>query len=162
MQFGWELFFLVASVELLPSKLSWQVAASLHGENAGDKSTTYLATSLTDRVIRCLRARDAVHVALNRVQDGHSHQDALYNLDAVLMNFMSAFDIAARVAHRVLGLSTSERQAAWQHDRWARSVSEVFDGFESVFAEGPDRDALAVLRTLRNSIHGEALLGVAH
>jgi Rad3-related DNA helicase len=73
------------------------------------------------------------------------------------MNFMSAFDIAARVAHRVLGLSTSERQAAWQHDRWARSVSEVFDGFESVFAEGPDRDALAVLRTLRNSIPG--LLG---
>src|SRR4051812_34020039 len=63
-----------------------------------------------------------IHIAINQPQNNDLQEQALSQLDVVLILLMSAVDVAARVAHRVLGLSSDEHSAGWQRKKWLKEV----------------------------------------
>jgi hypothetical protein len=165
------LFFWVGTREVLPESWRWFTACvksshagaedgSLDGLAGG--SLDLLAGSLLQRVQRSLRARDAVHVALSHPQNNDTQDEALAELDSVLLHLMGAVDVAARVAHRVLRLDMPEYKAAWQNDKWVTAVRARNESLADVVSRGSTNErALTVLRLLRNSVHGQALQGIA-
>jgi hypothetical protein len=156
------LFFWVGTRELLPQGWRWFSAVVSHDAGGNDHSLTYLAQSALQRVARALEARDAVHVALNQPQNNDTRDDALSNLDVVLLYLMGALDVTARVAHRVLRIELPEHRAGWQRNEWLAQVKERNPPFAAVVSDGTEgASALTILRRLRNQIHGEALQGIA-
>lgn len=78
-------------------------------------------------------------------------------LDTLMFNLVGAFDASAIAAHIGAGLPASERRSAgWQHKDWRRSL-----GVETLYTmfhkRQPADDLFAVLRTLRNTVHGAGL-----
>jgi hypothetical protein len=154
------LFYWVGTRELLPAGWRWFTACVQHG--AADDSIIYLGQSLFQRVQRALQSRDAVHGALNQPQNNDTADEALGNLDLILLGLMAAVDVTARIAHLALGLERSERGAAWQRDRWLERVETTAPDLAAVVASGtPGRQTLTILNALRNSIHGAALSALA-
>jgi len=160
------LFFWVGTREVLPDAWRWFSACVQSSEQQQDDSLMLLGGSLLERVNRALEARDAVHLALNRAQNNDTQDEALAQLDFVLLSLMGAVDVSARVAHRALGLrQQDEYRAAWQANRagqWLTRVDAVHPSLAQVVHPGSaGENALTVLRLLRNSVHGEALQGLA-
>jgi len=164
--FNCGLFFWVGTRELLPEAWRWFSACVQSATGSGDDALMLLGGSLLQRVDRALEARDAIHVALNHPQNNDLQEDALANLDVVLVLLMGGVDVAARVAHRALGLPPAEEyRAAWQDHKkggwlahlraWEPALAAVVD------AGTPNAHALTILRLLRNSVHGAALQGTA-
>ncbi len=115
-RFNHGLFFWVGTRELLPAAWRWFSACVKHGSGTSDDSMVILGGSLLQRTERALEARDRVHVALNQPQNNDTQDAALSHLDTTLLFLMAAVDVAARVAHRVLGLPpNNEYRAAWQN-----------------------------------------------
>ena len=165
-RFNRGLFFWVGTRELLPAAWRWFSACVKHGSGTSDDSMVILGGSLLQRTERALEARDGVHVALNQPQNNDTQDAALSHLDTTLLFLMAAVDVAARVAHRVLGLPpTSEYRAAWQNQQpggWLDQVRAVEPGLAAVVDAGtPGDHVLTILRLLRNSVHGAALQGLA-
>jgi len=155
------LFFWVGAHELLPSAWRWSVAFAQHAAGAGDNGLPLLAQSVLQRTQRALQVRDEVHLALNRPQDNDTAEAALSALDVVLLLLMGAVDATARVAHRVLGLTSRAHRAGWQHDDWIKEVAAAAPTLGALFRPGTHEDhTLTILRLLRNSIHGEAMQAV--
>jgi hypothetical protein len=120
-----------------------------------------LSGSLLQRVDRALETRDEIHLALNQSQDHDTQESALSNLDLVLVLLMAAVDVAARVAHRVLGVPSDEYRAAWQKPRWRDQIRNSAPSLAAVVDPGSRGEAvLTILRLLRNSVHGAALQGM--
>lgn len=116
------MFTWVAARELLPSAWRWFSAIVHSGSASGDERLMILSGSLLQRFERALIGRDAIHVALNQPQDNDVRDDALTALDDVSYRLMGAFDVLARVAHRVCGLSSKERNAGWQNAGWLAAL----------------------------------------
>lgn len=157
------LFFWVAARELLPSAWRWFAACVQHSTGGGGDSLLFLGQSVLQRVQRALQVRDQVHLGLNTPQNNDTADEALSSLDVVLLLLMGAADATARVAHTVLGLTGSPRDAGWQRNGWLTDVVAEAPTLGALFQPGTDdHHTLTILRLLRNSIHGEALqaLGV--
>lgn len=156
------LYYWVGTRELLPSAWRWFSACVQHSRGVGDDSLLLLGQSVLQRTQRALQVRDEVHVALNKPQDNDTADQALSSLDVALLLLMGAVDATARVVHAVLGLAGSAHMAGWQQDRWLAKVSAVAPPLGALFQAGADdAHALAILRLLRNSIHGQALPALA-
>jgi hypothetical protein len=157
------LFFWVATRELLPAAWRWFAACVQHSSDTGNDRMTYLGQSLLQRVSRALEARDIVHVVSNQAQDNDLKDQALANLDEVLVLLMGAVDVAARVAHAASGLPGNRvRQAGWQNQGWLEQVRVVVPELADLVSPGSEfTDVLTVLRLLRNSVHGVALQGMS-
>ena len=154
------LFYWVGTRDLLPAGWRW-FSACVQADQEQD-SLIYLGQSLFQRVQRALQDRDAALWALNKPQDNDTADEALGSLDNVLLGLMAAVDVAARLAHRVLGFETDEYKAGWQRKRWLKSVKEAAPDLAKVVAQGSSgKDTLEILRLLRNSIHGAALQPLA-
>lgn len=154
------LFSWVATRELLPSAWRW-FGAVVRSGTTGDEKLTILAGSLLQRFERALIARDAVLVALNQPQDNDVRDDALTALDDVTYRLMGAFDVLARVAHRVCGLPSKERNAGWQNPGWLAELASVEPRLADVLLTGKHgAHVVTILRLLRNTVHGEALQGL--
>lgn len=153
------LFYLVAARDQLPSGWRWMSRCAFADQLSGDQTLSWLGTSLMDRVVRSLEARDQLHCALSQPQDNDIAGDALMFLDLILVSLMGAFDAAARVAHIVLEQPENDLyRAAWQADRWRRRWSTMAPGLAEFLDDGGrPQTLLTVLRLLRNSVHGEAL-----
>lgn len=161
-RFNRGLFLWVGTRELLPEGWRWFTACVQSATGAGDDSLMILGGSVFQRVQRALEARDAIHLALNQEQHNDTQQEALSNLDLVLVLLMAAVDVTARVAHRTLGLGSKEYEAAWQKDGWIKKVKAAAPDLANVVAKSTDaRATLEILRLLRNSLHGAALQGLA-
>jgi hypothetical protein len=160
------LFYWVGMRELLPEAWRWFNACAQHSAAVGDDSLMLLSGSLLQRVDRALETRDHVLIALNQPQNNDLRDDALSALDVILVSFMAAIDVSARVTHRVLGITGDEYKAAWQNKRrggWWRAVDSVDSQLASVVADGSRGDnVLSIVRLLRNSVHGAALQGIAY
>lgn len=159
-------FYWVAARELLPAAWRWFTACVQHASGSGDDGLMLLGGSLLQRVGRAIEARDAIHVALNQTQNNDLRDDALANLDVVLILLMAAVDVSARVAHRTLGMAPGEEyRAAWQNRRpggWFESIERSEPALAAITANGTaGLDTLTILRLLRNSVHGAALQGIA-
>ncbi|MGO9910667.1 MAG: hypothetical protein ACLPQS_05850 [Acidimicrobiales bacterium] len=160
------LFYWVGTRDLLSSGWRWFTACVQHSSGSGDESLMLLAGSLLQRVDRSLEMRDHIHVALNQKQNHDLQEDELVALDMILVSFMAAFDVCARVAHRVLALGGDEYLVAWQKKGrrgWWERVSAAEPALAAVVAAGSQGDQLlTIVHLLRNSVHGAALQGLAY
>lgn len=160
------LFFWVATRELLNAAWGWFNACVKHSTSQGDDMLLLLGQSALMRFTRALQARDQLHIALNRTQNNDIADDALSALDVVTVVLMGCCDATARVAHHVLHIAGSVHDAGWLRDQsWLPKVTTVVPAFATLVGTGTvGHHALTILRTLRNSIHGEALqpLAVRH
>lgn len=152
-------FYWVGIRELLPEAWRWFNACVQEATATADNALTHLGGSLLNRLQRALRARDNVYRALHSPQTNNSAEDALSALDLVMLNLMGGLDASARVAHRLLVLPDRDvRNAGWQRQGWVNNIRPLEPSLANVVADGSaNKDALTVLSTLRNSIHGEAL-----
>ena len=160
------LFYLVGARELLPESWRYLTALQQYASAAGNESIVGLAFSLFQRLERALQDRDRVHLALNQPQHRDTQRDALSQLDAALVDLMSCVDVAARIAHLVLGFpENSSYQASWQRHgnrTWISQVKRAHPALAAVVAPGSrGYDALMILRLLRNRVHGAILNGFA-
>src|SRR6266852_497651 len=109
-----ELYFWVGTRELLPSAWRWNTACVQQSDATSDPELQYLGDSLLQRVQRCLITRDDFHLVFNKLQNNPGNsREVLARLDTMLVLLMSAMDITARVAHRVLGLTGNIHNAGW-------------------------------------------------
>lgn len=159
-QFDKLLFYWVGARELLPAGWRWFGACVQAG--AEDDSMIFLAQSALRRVDRALRARDAVHWALNRPQNNETAAEVVANLDFAFLALVGALDVTARVAHRALGLSGREYSASWRQEGWLRDVRESAPELADLVRPGSaGRLTVDALALLRNSIHGAAMSPLA-
>ena len=153
-----ERFVWVGTRELLPASWRWFSACLQCSAGSGDDSLGYLAQSALQRVARAIRLRDQVHLYVNRPQNQDVAEDVLENLDSVFVALMGAMDVVARVAHRVLGLTSNEYRAGWQSKKWRKEVRQSTPALAALVESGSDGEhVLTILRLIRNSVHGEAL-----
>lgn len=147
-------YFIVASRELLPQSWRWTAA----GAQAAEGEIGPLAHSLLARVASALEARDGVHLAASRAAAGDRGENVLFHVDAVTLFLHAAVDLSARVAHRVLGLKGEERGASWRRRAWVSELKAAAPDLASAIERGGQGGRLFdVLRTFRNTIHGDAL-----
>lgn len=151
-------FFRAAARHLLPASRSWSSAIEAHAQAISDDSMSHLAASLYQRVAGALDARDRLLAALSVPQGNQSGEDALTLLTQICLWLMGAFDVAAQVADRCLGLNTPDLRIGWQHQDWQKRVKAHDPGLAALVAPGSDgAHLLTVVREIRNSIHGEVL-----
>jgi len=153
------LFYFVAARGLTPAGWRWFSACV----DSGDESLLLLAQSVLERVDRSLRLRDTLYQWLLLPQNNDSADEALAALDALMFTLHGAFDAAARVAHRVLGLRTRMRDVGWHRQDWQGQVDKAGHHtlIDPVRAGTPGAALLQVIRSLRNTVHGEAVRTVA-
>lgn len=167
-KFNRGLFYLAGTHQLLSSGHRWRRAIGQYTEGSGNKELQRISWSLIQRVDRALEERDRLHAALNRKQNNDIRDDALVLVDTILLWLMSAFDVAARVANRVLGLSFNDSQVGWQRGwtkkgGWMKQVKEHCPYLAAIMAPGTSgQNVLTIVRLLRNSVHGAALQGAAY
>ncbi|MGY1692304.1 hypothetical protein [Geodermatophilus sp. SYSU D01105] len=157
------LFYWVATRALLPEGWRWMTACVRESTASGDDTLTFHAQSLLQRVDQALRARDEAFAALNAPQNNDTADDALAALDRLLLLLMAAVDVSARVAHMVLGLSAGDLyQASWKRGgRWERELRRHHRQLSDLTKSAAYGDVLAILRLLRNTVHGAALTPLA-
>jgi hypothetical protein len=162
--FNQGLYYWVGARELLPAGWRWYKACVDHDREAhGPNELTYLGGAVFQRVARTLRARDDLQRAMNQPQDNDVADDALTALDTCLVFLMGAIDAAARIAHAVLALPPEDaRNAGWQKNQWIHAVAAQVPELSAVVAaKTPGRDALTILRLLRNTVHAAGLPALA-
>jgi hypothetical protein len=153
------LFYFVAARGLTPAGWRWFSACV----DSGDESLVLLAQSVLERVDRSLRIRDDIYRWLLLPQNNDTADEALAQLDALMFTLHGAFDAAARVAHRVLQLPGRTRFAGWHHSEWQGQVDAAGGGHlvDLVRVGTSGAALLQVIRSLRNTVHGEATRAVA-
>jgi hypothetical protein len=157
------LFFWVGARELLPEAWRWFSACVKYNTASGDDKLLFLGGSLLTRITKALQARDDVHVALGQPLNNDTSDDALGSLDVALVLLMGAIDASARVAHHLLGVTTSVRTAGWQSAGWLAHVTPTTPNLSALVQTGtPGEHTLTILRLLRNSVHGAALQGISY
>ncbi|MEU2493763.1 hypothetical protein [Streptomyces sp. NPDC007883] len=152
------LYFFTGALELLPAVWRWSNACGQYARVDNDDTLPALVSSLVQRIERALQSRDDLFTALNARGNRDSTYAALCSLDTALIFLMGALDAAARVAHRVLGISISPRNAGWQSRKWLERIEATAPNLSAIFDDGSEaQHLLEILRKLRNSVHGEAL-----
>lgn len=157
--YGRVLFYWTAAKDLIPAAWGWSVACKAHAGATGDDTLLPLSAALEWRVEQVLRSRDRLLAALSVPQDNDTKDDALSELDAILLWLMAAFDITAQVAHAACSLSSQRlKYAAWQDEEWLKKVAKEAPAFARLVGRGTDgHRVLTIVRELRNTVHGEAL-----
>lgn len=157
------LFYWTAARGLLPAGRRWMDSCIQQSKESGDDTLGVLALSLHQRLASALKARDQLLLSLVVPQDSNSADQALEALDTLLLYLMSTCDIAARATHLILGQPRERiRHAAWQRKDWHQHLKRKAPQLAAHVEPGSAGWAvLTVLRSLRNTIHGEALLPLA-
>ncbi len=105
MNFNRGVYFWVGTRALLPAGWRWFSYCVESDAGHPDAAMTLLAQSLFQRVARASRKRDSLMLHMSRRQDNDVAEDALTDLDHILVLLVGAFDVLARVAHRSASLS---------------------------------------------------------
>lgn len=154
------MFYWYAAINLLPAMSAWENLCDRLDEIHGSNDQSILAASLIQRLSQILQCRDHLLGALAVPQDNDTADDALNQLDQLLIWLMAAFDITARVAHVAMGLKTSIRGAGWQGKRWLKQFKDDYTALYEL-ATGVQFDGrhalLVIISELRNSVHSQAL-----
>lgn len=157
------LYFWVGTRELLPAAWRWFTACVQQSDPADDRTLLELGESLLRRVQRALEARDRLHRAFNLPQNNDTASAVLSELDSILVSLMGAVDVSARVAHLVLGITGSVRDAGWQNgQRWLPRVVTAEPALAALFnADTVHSHVLTILRLMRNTVHGQMIRSIA-
>jgi hypothetical protein len=161
--FGEHLLLWSAARAQLPSGWRWGSGLVTHSRAVNRNSPKFLFQSLHERVVRLLRCRDRVHAALLAPQDNQTAREATEALDYFMVNLVGAFDAAASAAHLAVGLGhNSRRSAKWQSRNWRREIRRTDPELADLFAPSTSHARVfEICRTLRNTVHGEALHSTA-
>jgi hypothetical protein len=82
----------------------------------------------------------------------------LCELDSLLFSLVGAFDVAARIVNRVLGINTKGGEAAWQKDKWNKRLESLAPELYALIKPDSSMQVLfRILRWLRNTVHYEPL-----
>jgi hypothetical protein len=148
-------FFWAAARQLVPVEQQWTDACVEIAEATDDEGFSYLAQTLLRRVDGALRGRDRLHAKMSvPLGDG---EEVVAELDLICLWLVAAFDVAAQVAHVVLGIPDEFKPAAWQNKKWFPRVAESEPGFAVIMGRMSDGERLfSLLREVRNTIHGTA------
>jgi hypothetical protein len=157
--FGEHLLLWSAARAQLPSGWRWGSALVAHSLAVKRNSPMFLFQSLHERVVRLLRCRDRLHTALLVPQNNQTANEATEALDYLMVNLVGAFDAAASAAHLAVGLDPSRRRSAkWQSASWRRQIRATCPELADLLGTDTSHSrVLQVCRTLRNTVHGEAL-----
>lgn len=153
------LFFWVAIRELLPESWRWFSALVDDWQTSKDESLLMLGQSTLQRFDRSLRARDQVHLQMVVPHNNDTADEAMAQLDTILLFLSGAFDASAQVAHVCAGLPRSRtRDAGWHRGTWLQYLTSAAPAFKDLVGVGTTgHSLLQILAALRNSIHGQAL-----
>jgi hypothetical protein len=157
------LYFWVGTRELLPAAWRWFTACVQQSNPTSDRTLLELGESLLRRVQRALEARDRLHRVFNLPQNNDTARAVLSELDSILVLLMGAADVSARVAHMVLGITGSVRDAGWQnYRRWLPQVATAEPALAALFNASTEHNhALTILRLMRNTVHGQMIRSIA-
>jgi hypothetical protein len=148
----------MAAKDLIPAAMRWSTACAWHSRATGDDTLVSLPAALEWRIDQVLRSRDRLLTALSVPQNINTMDDALTELDQILVWLMAAFDITAQVAHVALGVPMKIRQAVWQYDDWLKKVADLERPLADLLSNGNEGEhVFTIVRELRNSVHGEAM-----
>lgn len=151
-------FFWAAAHHVLPASRTWSSVDAMQVNSDEDDGLSHLAASLHQKVAGVLDARDRLLKVLSVPQGNQSGEDALTLLTQICLWLMGAFDVAAVVTDRCLGLNTKEQQIAWQREDWQEKVAKIDPALAAlVKPHSEGAHLLTIVKELRNSIHGEAL-----
>lgn len=157
LHFNRGLFFWVGVRALLPDGWRW-FSHCVEAEEGDPQDLVVTAQSAFQRIQRSLMARDALRWHLTLHQNNDVADDALAEVDRILVYLVGAFDAVARVAHRVLALPGSEYGAGWQKESWHAKVAAADHDLAAAMAPGGEAaDLFEVMRLMRNSVHGAGL-----
>lgn len=139
-------FYMIALRNVLHGSWRWG-----HGCTAsGDPVLHDLSLALHRRLVTALKARDRALSAGFFMAEEAARDEVLECVDAVALNLMAAFDVAARVTHRILGIQ--KPKPSWLYEKW---VQQLPTGLASVaISRG---DVLTLISKLRNTIHEKAM-----
>lgn len=140
-------FYMIALRNLLHESWRWG-----HGCTAsGDPVLHDLSIALHRRLVTALKARDRSRTAGFFMAEAAARDEVLECVDVVALNLMAAFDVAARVAHRVL--SIQKPNPSWLYEKWVQQLPRP--GLGSVLDS--HHDVLTLISKLRNTIHDKAM-----
>lgn len=153
------LYFWIATRAALPESWRWFTHCLEAGRQSGDDDISHTAQAVLHRVERSLMARDALRWHLTLKQNNDVADDALAEVDHILVDLVGAFDAMARVAHQVLNLPSGDLyMAGWQKREWLRAVQQVAPSLAAVMtARDYPADVFEVIRVMRNTVHGAGL-----
>jgi hypothetical protein len=161
MSYSRGLFYWVATRDLLKESWRWFTGLSDYWQATRDQSLLMLGQSVLQRFDRSLRARDAVHLQMVVPHNNDTADEAMAQLDVLLVFLLGAFDASAQIFHRTVGLEGG-KFAGWHKARWVESVGGRVPAVVAIVGPGSyGANVLKILAALRNSIHGEALQTVA-
>ncbi len=157
------LFYWIAARDSLPAGWFWMAACIEADAGTANEQLSWLASSLHERVVRALQARDRAYAAVWAPIGHDTGETAVAEFDSVCYSLMGAFDAAARVMHLVGGLKASKiYRAGWQHESWRKKWRSIAPQLFGATQSGSRiQHTVTVVRLLRNTIHGEALRAIS-
>ena len=157
-----ETYFHTVTEAVLPSAWRWLEACGISMQLGNREAPVRLARTTLDRVARALGGRDRVHGAFLGAARGEGLEEAIAQLDAVLVQLAGAFDAVARVANVVYGINARRNNVKWNWTWRTRDLAAVDDDLAAVMdEERAARDVFDILLIFRNTIHGEGLIPVS-
>ena len=139
----------------IPAGWPWASALVDHDSIANDDAAL-IFEALFERLTRALTQRDILHRAMNEPAGNRSRKQMVEAFDYIMMNLVGAFDATARSAHLGAGRPWKQRHAAKWQSRWRTQIG--VPALETMFDDTqPAADLFAVLRALRNTLHGAGL-----
>jgi hypothetical protein len=152
------LFYSLAARRLVPGWQRWLAGAAHSSRVTKDERLLMIALSFFQRLDRCLRARDAVQVQMQLPPDADSADEALAQLDILLLFMGGCFDGIARVVDSALGQGTEPYEIGFRRRRWLASTSSNCHAIGSIVeGDSSGRALIDLVGLMRNSVHSVAL-----
>lgn len=151
----------VASRALLPEGWRWMSACVQHSTQIGNDTLTHYAGTAHHRLERALNARDELFLALNQPQNNDTADDAMKALDILLLSLFAALDVTARVMNYVLDTGVEPHLVGWGRKNWRKQVAKLSVAVAQLIDDETFTDLVAIVSSLRNTIHGAALDSLA-
>ena len=163
--FDRDLFYWVLCRHRLPAMWRYFSACLQHDRDAPRDTSPLgnLAGTILTRCLRALQARDEVGFRFYRRQHNSTRSEMLYHFDYLTILLAGAFDAAARVAHYVYDMATTNaRTVNFRHRQFRQALRAT--GRAQRLAQVIDDSSFQafhkLLAVLRNSIHGAGLHGI--
>lgn len=152
-----------AAFVAMPAFERWNQAGRVWCDTDGDLTLESLNKTCLTRVSRAFKFRDNIF-GLSATMVGHEPEEMLCELDSLLFSLVGAFDVAARIVDRLLGLHT-KGVYGWQNAKknamkpgWQTRLQTPAKALHDYSEDGSEMQWMfQVLRWLRNTVHNEAL-----
>lgn len=154
-----------AAFAAMPAFERWNQAGRVWCDTDGDLTLERLNQTCLTRVSRAFKCRDSIF-GLSAMR-AYDPEKMLRELDSLVLTLVGAFDVAARIVDRTLGLQSKPNACGWQNttvskdgkkDGWQTKLqasAKALYGYTE--ADSEMQRMFKLLRWLRNSVHNEGL-----